>query len=162
MYSTRKVALSLGLGLLLGLVAPFAHAGDPPAAEGEASPGVELVGSWQGVTSIGTTVLHSFHPDGTFTSTFYLPGAGAGNGHGAWIQTGLRTYAIVDVGLILDADNELALFLNVEGSVTMVGNVAESEIQVSLSLPDGTPVDWFPAGVLSKRIEATPGPVPTL
>jgi hypothetical protein len=160
MCNTRKVVLSLCLGMLLGLAAPTAHAGDPPAAQGEASLGAEMVGSWQGVTSIGTTVLHSFHPDGTFSSTFHFPGVGAGNGHGAWIQTGLQTYAITDVGLILDADNELVLFLNVEGTGTMVGNVAEFEVLVNLSLPDGTPVDSFPAAVLSKRIEVTPAPVP--
>lgn len=158
MNNVHKIVLSLGLGLLLALVAPAAHAGDLSSAQSDSSFGTDLVGSWQGVTSIGTTVLHSFHPDGTFSSTFHFPGVGAGNGHGAWIQHGLRTFAITDIGLVLDADNELALRLTVVGNITVIGNVAEFEVLVTLTLPDGTPVDSFPAQVHAKRIEVEPIP----
>lgn len=159
MNRNRNLALSLCLGLLL-LAAPAAHAGALPSEDGLGP--AELIGSWQGATSLGTTVLLTYHPDNTFTSTFHFPGVGAGNGHGSWIQTGLRTFQVYDQGMILDGDNQLALFLTIDGTATVSadGTKADFAVMARFWLPDWTLVDTISGEVYAKRIEVTPQPGP--
>lgn len=159
MWNARKIVLSLSLAILFSLVAPAVHADDSLSAQRDLPVGgEEVVGSWYGTTSLGTVVLFTFGSDNTFTSTFHLPGVGAGTGHGAWRRTGLTTFATTDVGLTLDADNELALIVTVVGQGTVNGNEAQIDVHAYLSLPDGTPAGEIDGEVLARRIAIKPLP----
>lgn len=158
MFTDRKITLALVLAVLFTLTASAVYAGELSSAQERAFGIHQLTGSWQGSTSLGTTMLLSFHADRTYTVTFNLPGVGAGHGHGAWERTGASSFALTDTSFILDADNALVLLQKTQADVAVHGDAAQFDLLVTLSLPDGTPIDTVPAQAQATRIEVEPAP----
>lgn len=160
MFKSARIVPTVILGLLLILLVPAVSAAER-SSEQEKVLGIEqLIGSWRGTTNLGTTVLLSFHADRTYSVTFNLPGTGAGHGHGhgAWKRTGAATFALTDISLILDPDNELILIQKTQADATVDDDEAEFELVVTLSLPDGTPVGTATGTAEATRIEVEPIP----
>lgn len=159
MLHGRKLFSLLVVGVLLTLAVPAAQGGDLLSAQQDFVHGLpRLTGSWQGTTELGTTFLLSFHADKTYTVTFNLPGTGAAHGHGAWDRSGLRTFDHTDVSLVFDSNNDLVLLQKTQGEATVDGDEADFQLQVTLLLPDGTPVDVIPVVARAVRIEVEPVP----
>ncbi len=120
-----------------------------------------LVGSWQGSNDVGVNFLLTFNRGKTYTVTFTISGGGAAHGHGAWKRTGPNTFESTDVAYALNPnDGSINLIQTTQASFAIGGgnDTVDIDLAVTLSLPDGTPVDSFTSFASAERIKVVPSP----
>ena len=160
MFNPKSLKMTLVLLSLILLSAPMAQASDLASQTDSLHHGLQqITGSWFGTTDLGSTFLLSFDNSQTYTVTISLPGVGAGHGHGAWRRTGLATFELTDITLILNPeDGSVALVQKTQVDATVAGDKVTADLRVSIFLPDGTPVDTLTAAATATRIEVEPIP----
>lgn len=149
--------LSLALLLMMGLAMPaFADSDSDSDSDSDGGP-PKIVGSWEGVSilepdGVESPGLFTFNIDRTWMSSGDSPLFS--NAHGAWKQTGPRTFVTTNKAFVLAETGGVSLVLSnqtvieVSADCQSFTGVFSSEI----SLPDGTVVDSFNGTATGTRI----------
>jgi len=92
------------------------------------------------------TELDTFGAGGGFVASNSGPGAGDPAGQGNWVRTGNRQYALTQLRLGFDADNNFTEINKIRSSLTLNKRGDEFTVtsQVDIILPNGTVLPFHP------------------
>ena len=95
------------------------------------------------------TELDTYDAGGGFVESNSGPGAGGPAGQGNWVRTGDRQFALTQLRLGFDADNNYTGINKIRGSLTLNKRGDEFTVssQVDIILPNGTVLPIHPAGI---------------
>lgn len=152
-----RVVLTLAMAAFVTTPA-VVHAKGAPATG--PTDGQHLDGSWV----VDATVegepplkgLITFTRDGSLVETVFLPFVSPG--HGAWVRTGNRRFAITNVYLVSDASQQLLRIGTVHATYDLDRTLTTATIafHVDLTDPAGTPLSSFEGTGSATRIVAEP------
>jgi hypothetical protein len=157
LISIRRLLTALVWGAIATIAAARADAFPPSSVLGD---GQHLDGSW----IVDATVegepplkgLITFTRDGALVENVPLPFVSAG--HGAWVRTGDRRFAITNVYLVSDASGQLLRIGTVHGTYALDRTLTTAAVafHVDLSDPDGQFLSSFDGSGHAARIVAEP------
>ena len=156
MKTNRIVFAFLMIGLLgtLGVTHAQAH------RRGSVSDGQHLEGSWVLTATIeGEPLIHAlitFSRDGSFIETAAAPGVSTG--HGTWVRTGNRKFALTNVYLRLGDMGEFIGTSKVRANFDLTESLEEGNgrFQTNVFDADGNEVDSFGGTAHAQRIQSEP------
>jgi hypothetical protein len=158
MLASKCVLLALLCTVLVTAIPAGLHAKTAPS--NGPTDGQHLDGSW----IVDATVegepplkgLITFTRDGALIETVFLPFVSPG--HGAWVRTGNRRFAITNVYLVSDASQQLLRIGTVRATFDLDRSLTTATIafHVDLSDPAGTPLSSFEGTGHATRIVAEP------
>lgn len=155
--TARRLVGALLCGAIATLVPARVGALPPSSAVGD---GQHLDGSW----IVDATVegepplkgLITFTRDGALVETVVLPFVSAG--HGAWVRTGNRRFAITNVYFVSDASGQLLRIGTVHGTYVLDRRATTAAVafHVDLTDPDGNFLSSFEGTGHAVRIVVEP------
>ena len=96
------------------------------------------------------TALETYDSGGGFVASNNGPGAGGPAGHGNWVRTGDRQFALTQLRLGFDADNNFTGFNKIRSILTLnkKGDEFTENSQADIILPNGTVLPFHPVATV--------------